>query len=164
MFATTTAVAVTMTTPMITGRSCCWMAWYGGEAEAGHAEHDLGDDRAAEQDADVDAELGDDRRQRRAQRVPEDHPPLGQALRPCGADVVLTHDVEHRPARQPGVDGGGDQREGDPGQDQPAEPLERAGGERRVAGTGERVDAVDRELVVEAVSRSRKPRTNVGIE
>src|SRR3954471_23134226 len=61
-----------------------------GEApDARDVEHGLGEDRAAEQHADVQAGRGDDRRARGAQRVAQDDPALAQALGPRGADVVL---------------------------------------------------------------------------
>ena len=63
-------------------------------AEAAEAEHRLDHDDAAEQRADVDAELGDDRGQRGPHAVPVDHPALGQALGPGGPDVVLAERLE----------------------------------------------------------------------
>src|SRR5919198_113845 len=68
---------------------------HGGGAHPRQAEYPLGDDRAAEQDADVQAQHGDHRRERGPQDVLDDHAPLAQALGPGGADVVLTHDLEH---------------------------------------------------------------------
>ena len=50
---------------------------------------------AAEQQAQVHAEDGHDRGQRGAQPVLDDHRPLGQALGPGGADVVLAHRLQH---------------------------------------------------------------------
>ncbi len=50
--------------------------------------------------------------------LPEDHPPLGQALGPGRTDVVLAEHLEHRPAGQPGVGRRRDQGQGHPGQDQ----------------------------------------------
>src|SRR4051812_6635320 len=47
--------------------------------DAGDVEHRLGEDGAAEQDAEVEAEDGDDRRDRRAHAMAEDHGPLAQA-------------------------------------------------------------------------------------
>ena len=49
MLATTTAAEANSTMPMITGRSCWLIASIDGLAEAGQAEHGLGDDHAAEQ-------------------------------------------------------------------------------------------------------------------
>ena len=63
MLATTTAAEAKSTIPMMTGRSCWLIASIDGLAEAGQAEHGLGDDDAAEQGPHVDAELGDDRGQ-----------------------------------------------------------------------------------------------------
>ena len=68
--------------------------------------------------AQVDAELADDRREGRPQPVPVDHPPLGQALGPGRADVVLTQHLQQRAPRQPGVGGRRDQGQRQPRQDQ----------------------------------------------
>src|SRR5215217_3596132 len=67
------------------------------EGEASDAldvEDGLGEDRPAEQDADVEAEQRDDRRDRRPDAVAEDDAPLRQALRAGCADVVLLHGVD----------------------------------------------------------------------
>ena len=96
MFATTMNAEASITVPMITGWSCCTTDCTASCAEARQPEDVLGDDRAAEQRAEVDAELRDDRRQRAAQRVAVDHAPLAHALRARGADVVLAEHVEHR--------------------------------------------------------------------
>ena len=106
MLATTTANEANSTIPMMTGRSCWLMASIDGLAEAGQAEHGLGDDDAADEGPHVDAELGDDRGHARAQRVPDDDPALADALGPRGADVVLAEHVEHRGPGEPGVGGG----------------------------------------------------------
>src|SRR5215203_6972398 len=75
-----------------------------GEApDAGDVEDGLREDRAAEQDAQVEAEDGDDRGDRGAQAVLEDDPPLVEALRPGGADVVLAHDVQQVRTQEAGV-------------------------------------------------------------
>src|SRR3712207_8444988 len=54
----------------------------------------LDQQRAAEQDAEVDAEKRDDGCGRRRQPVAQDHATLAQALRPGCADVVLVHHVD----------------------------------------------------------------------
>src|SRR5205823_6021620 len=69
---------------------------HGGVAEPRHPEDLLGDHRAPDERADVDPELRDHRRERRAKSVAEDHPALGEALRPSGPEEVLAQDVEHR--------------------------------------------------------------------
>ena len=69
-------------------------------ADAGPCEHDLGEHSAREQVADADAEQGDGRQDRHRQRVAVDDPPLRQAERARGADVVLAHHLEHRGAHQ----------------------------------------------------------------
>src|SRR5436189_158063 len=77
--------------------------------EAPHArdvEDGLGEDSPAEQDPEVEAEDGDDRRDGRAHAVLEDDGPLAQALRARGADVVLGHRLEQVAAQEAGVDRG----------------------------------------------------------
>ncbi len=64
------AAEANSTMPMITGRSCWVIASIGGLAQPGQAEHGLGDHDAAEELAQVDAELGHDRGERAAQPVP----------------------------------------------------------------------------------------------
>ena len=129
MLATTTKSAATMTNPMITGRLSVPIAWTDDLAEAAEAEDRLHHDDAAEQLADVHAQLRDDRREGGADAVPEDHPPLGQPLGPGRADVVLAERLEQLAAGQPGVDGRLDGREGDPGQDHVPGPRDEALGE-----------------------------------
>ena len=75
--------------------------------------------------ADIDAEDGDDRRQRGAQAVLDhDRPPI-EALGPRRADVVLVHRLEHVRAGQPRVERGEQERQAEPGQEQAEEPLDR---------------------------------------
>src|SRR3954463_14769926 len=62
--------------------------------DAGDVEDGLGEDGAAEQDADVDACGGDERGDRAAHAVPEHHAPLAQPLRARSADVVLGHHLD----------------------------------------------------------------------
>src|SRR5690348_7751775 len=56
----------------------------------------LRDDRATQQDADADADVGDHRDDRVAERVLADHLALGKALGPCRSDVVGAQHLEHR--------------------------------------------------------------------
>ena len=84
-------------------------------ADAAEAEDGFGDDGAAGQGADVDAELGDDGGERGADAVPVDDAAFGQAFGAGGADVVFAEDVEQGAAGQPGVGGGGDGGDGDGG-------------------------------------------------
>ena len=58
-------------------------------------ERRLGEDRAAEQQAEVQAEDGEDRRQRGAQPVLDHDRAFRQALGPGRADVVLAHRLQH---------------------------------------------------------------------
>src|SRR5450631_1704262 len=64
-------------------------------AQALQAEGLLGEDGAAEQTAEVEAEDGDDRGERGAQGVLAHHRPGRQALGPRGPDVVLPHRLQH---------------------------------------------------------------------
>jgi hypothetical protein len=66
----------------------------GQAADAGDVEHGLGENSPAEQDPEIEAEDGDDRRDGRAHAVLEDDGPLAQALGSSGADVVLGHRLE----------------------------------------------------------------------
>ena len=129
-----TAVAVQMTTPSTVGRSCVIGAVVGEPAEALEVEDRLGDDRAADEQRDVEPEDRHDRRQARAQAVLEDHLPLGEPLCARGADVVLAERLEQVVARQAGVDRHVEHREHDPGQDQVVEPVAEAARERDVPG------------------------------
>src|SRR3954453_20472470 len=104
----------------------------GQTADTGDVEDGLGEDRAAEEDAEIEAEDGHDRRDRGAQAVLEDDAPLAQALRPRGADVVLPHDVEQVGAQETRVDRRERGREHDPGKEQRGGPLDRVLRERRV--------------------------------
>ena len=110
-------------------------------AETTQVEDRLGDDGGADQLAEVDAEDGDDRRQRGAQTVLHDDGVPRQALRPSGADEVLTHRLEHARAGEPGVEGREEERERDPGQDHALEPLQRIACEARVRGVRSAISA-----------------------
>src|ERR1700754_2757680 len=71
------------------GRQVALLNGVEGEAsDAGDVEDGLGEDSPAEQDPEVEAEDGDDRRDGRAHAVLEDDGPLAQPLGPRGADVV----------------------------------------------------------------------------
>ena len=107
------------------------------EADAVDPEDALGEDRAGQQDPELDAEDGHHRHQRRAQGVLVDDRALRQALGPRGADVVLTQGLHHRAAGVPRVRGAAEDAQRDPGQEHPGEPLGGVVGEREVAGVGE---------------------------
>ena len=97
----------------------------GEPADAGDVEDGLGEDRAAEQDADVEPEDRDDRRDRAAHAVAQDDAALAQALGARGADVVLAHHLDQVAAQQPRVDRRERGGEHEPRQDQRREPLAR---------------------------------------
>src|SRR5262249_31290736 len=62
----------------------------GEQTDAGKAEDDLGEQRAAaDERGEVEPEEADERDERRPQHVPDEHAPLGQPLRARGAYVVL---------------------------------------------------------------------------
>src|SRR3954466_4164356 len=94
-------------------------------ADAGDVEHRLGEDRAAEQDAEVEAQDRDDGSDGAAHAVPHHHGALAEALRASRADVVLGHGVDQVPAQESRVDRGERSGQHDPGQDQRGEPLGR---------------------------------------
>src|SRR3954465_339139 len=75
-------------------------------AYPGDVEDGLGENRAAHEHADVDAEDGDDRRHRAARRMADDHPPVLQPLGPGCSYVVLGEDLDHVAAHEPRVDRG----------------------------------------------------------
>ena len=108
----------------------------GHEAEAVDVEDALGDHRAADEQRDVEAEHGHDRRQARAQAVAEDHAALGEALGAGRAYEVLAEGVEQAAADHAGVGRRVEQGEHDPGQDQVRGPLPRRVGEVDVARAG----------------------------
>ncbi len=106
------------------------------------AEHLLRDDRAAEQDADVETEDGDDGAHRAAPGEPEEHRAPGEALGAGGPDVVLAQRLDELGARHTGVVGGEDQRQHEPGEQQSVEPGGRVLGERDVLGAAQDVPLV----------------------
>ena len=121
-FMIATAAAVQMTTPSTVGRSWVIAPLIREPAEPLDVEDRLGDDRAADEQRDVEAEDRDDRGQARAQPVLEDHPPLGQALRARGADVVLAERLEQVVAGQARVDRDVEEGEHAPREDHVREP------------------------------------------
>ena len=104
----------------------------------GQAEHGLGDDRAADEQREGEAEHGEHRDQGVAQGVVQDHARLRGALGARRADVVLAQHVEHARAREAQDQRGVDDAEHDRRQHQVMEPV------------GERHARV-------AVARDRKP-------
>ena len=124
-FAIATAVEATSTTAITSGRSCVARSEDRLVAEPVEVEDGLGDDRAADEQRDVEAEHRDDRRQARAETVPEDDLSLAQAFRARGADVVLAERLEQVAARDPRVDRGEEHREHAPRSDQVREPAGR---------------------------------------
>src|SRR5579862_9183068 len=76
-------------------------------------EDGLGDDRAAEQCAEVDRGDRRDRDQRVAEDVLHDHLPLRHALGAGGADIVAVDHVQHRGAHVAAVDREADGGQGD---------------------------------------------------
>src|SRR5712691_5610639 len=74
------------------------------EAHAVEAEDRLGDDRPAEQAADVERDHGHERDEGVAEDVLHDHAPFRKALRPRGAHVVGVDHLEHRRAHKTAVE------------------------------------------------------------
>ena len=73
----------------------------GEPSDAGPREHRLGHHRAAQQERRLQADQGDDRDQRVAQRVMDDHHRLAQALGARRAHEVGAQHLQHGGARQP---------------------------------------------------------------
>ncbi len=126
----TTAFAMTMkndaymTVAMITGRSRFSQRVVGQLADAGQAEDDLREQRAAgDQRAEVEAEEADERDHRGAQDVPEQHALLGQALRARGAHEILVLRLDHARAQHAPVEADVEHREREPREDQLHEPA-----------------------------------------
>ena len=134
-FMNATAAAVTTTTPSTVGRSWVVALVIASQPSPWMLNTRLGDDRAADQQGDVETEDRHDRRQARAQPVLEDHLPLGEPLGARRPDVVLAERLEQVVTRQPGVDRHVEEGEDGPGQDHVAEPLPHSLVDRRVAGT-----------------------------
>ena len=93
-FMIATAVRRDETTPSTVGRSCVVRRRDREPAEPLDVEDRLGDDRAADEQRHVEPEQRHDRRQARAQAVPEDDLALREALRARRADVVLAERLE----------------------------------------------------------------------
>src|SRR4051794_5584399 len=72
----------------------------GKPADPGDVEDALGEDRAAEQHADVDARGGDERSDCAAHAVAQDDTALAQPLRARRADVVLRHRLDQVAAQE----------------------------------------------------------------
>ena len=91
-----------MIVPCAIGASQDRMAPTASRPMPGHEKIGLDHDRAAEQEADLQADQGHDGDQGVAQRVPQHDGPLREAFRPRGADVVGAENVEDGAARHPG--------------------------------------------------------------
>src|SRR5690606_34070195 len=87
-------------------------------ADAGPAEHGLGEQGAGQQRAEAEADDRYDRQQGVAQRVYSYDPALLEALGPGGPDIVLAQDVQHRGAGHAHDDGQWDRPERDRRHDQ----------------------------------------------
>ena len=120
MLATITNAASSSTMPTISGQVVGLDGVDGQLAEAVVVEDRLGDDRAAQQAGEVEAGHRDQRGQRGAHAVLDQHPPRREALGLRGAEVVLAHGLEHERAGHPDVAGHVDQRQGEARQQQPA--------------------------------------------
>src|SRR3954452_14866171 len=94
-------------------------------ADPRDVEHALGEDRAAEEHADVDPGRGNERRDGAPHAVAQHDAPLAQALRARGADVVLGHRLDQVAAQEPRVDRSERRGEHEPRQYQRPEPLGR---------------------------------------
>ena len=152
----TTRLAITMknaassVTPRISGRSWLSIAWMVNRPRPCSENVYSVMIAPPSSSAQVHAEDRDDRGQRGAQPVLDDHGPLGQALGPRGTDVVLAHRLQHARPGQPGVQGRVQEGQADPGQHQVPRPQERVLGERHVRHVGE-----DRPLVAEQLQRDQ---------
>ena len=100
------AIVAKTTTPWATGRSKLKIDSIATSPEARKAEDLLGEDRAAEREADVHAEHRHDGQHRVAQDVRAHHAVLGRALGARGAHVVLVHRLHHVRADHAHVEGG----------------------------------------------------------
>src|SRR6266545_6523681 len=87
-------------------------------SDAWQGEHRLDEDRASQQRAELQADHGDYRIQRVAERVLVDDESIGHAIRAQRPDEVLADDFEHRRAGQAGLVCGARYAEHDRGQDQ----------------------------------------------
>ena len=87
--------AASSVTPRTLGRSLAPIASTAYLPSPARLNARLGEHRAADQQAEVQAEDREHRRERAAQAVLDHHPALSEALGPRGADVVLVHRLEH---------------------------------------------------------------------
>ena len=122
-------------------------------AETGDREHPLGDDDAADQERDADADHRHDRHRGIAQRVAHQHAALAEALGACGADVVLVQHLEHRGARD-----ARDQRDVDDRQGQRTAGSLRSHGRSRWRGGCSPAPAASRARWRSQISSSRSRR------
>ena len=94
-------------------------------ADARPGEHGLGDDRAAEQEADLQADQRDDRDHRVAQRVTDGDAPVRGALGARRAHIVGAQRFEQRRARHARHRSDEHRAQGDRGQDDAGQPAAR---------------------------------------
>src|SRR5216684_8832325 len=92
---------------------------------AGEGEDVLGDDGAADQGAELEAEHRDHGNQSVFQHVTTDHPPLRESLGPRRADIVLRERLQHAGAERARNHGGQSQPQGDGGQHERAQAQPR---------------------------------------
>src|SRR5262245_36521246 len=114
-------------------------------AEPRPREDGLREDRATQQKADLDAQHGDDRVDRILEHVTGYHRALGQALGACGADIVLSDDLEHagaREARQRRRRGGAER---DSGQNEVPQHVRHAAAVRRAHAARRKPPELERE-------------------
>src|SRR5712691_6298571 len=96
-------------------------------ADADPAEDRLGEDGAAEQGAELQADDGHDRYERVAEGVPEHDHPIPQALRARGHEVIAAQDLEHARPSHARDDGHGDRAERERGKDEVPEHVTESG-------------------------------------
>src|SRR5205814_10486647 len=94
---------------------------HGETAEPGDAVDRLGDDHAADQHRDADADDGDDGDGGVAQHVAQQHRQPAEPLGPRGAHVVRVENLQHAGARDARDERDEDHGQRDAGQDQPLE-------------------------------------------
>ena len=111
MLATITNAASSSTMPTISRQVVGWRGVDGQLAEPIVVEDRLGDDRATHQAGEVEAGHRDQRGQRGAHAVLDQHLARREALGLRGAQVVLAHRLQHEGARHPDVAGHVEQRQ-----------------------------------------------------
>jgi len=107
-----------------------------------HREHGLGDDRPAQQQAELQPGHRDQRQRRVGERVAADDDPLGHALGPRGPHVVEVDDLQHaRPddAQQQRRREGGQR---DPGEDEGAQLSQPETGSTRSCTANSRISMI----------------------